>query len=95
MKEIMTIQDSFLIPGKGAVASGINPLLDGESDEYIKALIGNRVRISLAGDDGIVLEVRDVALSESLAGKKNISVILVSSDLTPLRCGARILTAEV
>ena len=46
MTEIIKIEDSFILPGKGAVISGVNPLLDCEDSKHIKALVGHRVRIA-------------------------------------------------
>jgi hypothetical protein len=90
--EIMIIEDSFLLPGKGAVVSGVNPLLDCEGGERIKALVGGRVRIAHAGGDDVVFEVKDVGVSESLVGRKNISILLDSSDLAMLTRGSRVYT---
>ena len=91
MTEIMTIEDSFLLPGKGAVISGVNTLLDGESGERIKALVSSRVRITHEGDEAI-FEVKEVGVSESIVGKKNISILLDCTDLAMLTRGRIVLT---
>jgi hypothetical protein len=92
MTEIMTIEDSFLLPEKGVVVSGINLLLDCENGERIRALIGGQVRIAHAGEDGAVFEVKDVGISESLVGKKSISILLDSSDASFFTRGSRVMS---
>ncbi|WP_448102747.1 hypothetical protein [Luteibacter jiangsuensis] len=90
MIEIMTIEDSFILSGKGAVVSGVNPSLDSEGSERVKSMVGRRVRITNVGCDDVVFEVKDVGISESLVGKKNISMLLDSDDLTMLTRGSRV-----
>lgn len=90
MLEIMAIEDSFLLAGKGSVVSGVNAKLDGESSGRIRELIGNRVRIFSADGGGLDFEVKDIGVSESLVGKKNITILLESSDLANFARGSRV-----
>lgn len=92
MTEIMTIEDAFILPGKGVVISGVNSLLDSESAEWIKALIGSRVRVAHAGGHDATFKVKDVGISESLLGSKNVSILVDSVGLDLLARGGRVLT---
>ena len=94
MTEIMKIEDSFLLLNVGLVVSGINPLLDHLSSEAIKVKIGKRVRIALKNGGNIDCEVRDVAVSNSLVGKKNISVVLDTNNTSSINQGSCLLAIE-
>ncbi|TQV86825.1 hypothetical protein [Aliikangiella coralliicola] len=76
MKQIMKVEDSFSTNEAGVIISGVNPEFDSLEPAEIKKYIGSKVRI--VSNDGQELEanVRDVAISESLVGKKNISISL-------------------
>jgi hypothetical protein len=77
MKEVMKIEDSFLIEKTGLIVSGINYQVDALSKDEVKAEIGTKVRIVLPGGKEVVdANVRDVLISDSLIGKKNISIAL-------------------
>lgn len=93
MTEIMIIEDSFLLPEKGVVVSGVNPSLDSESAERIKSFIGRRVRVAPSGEGGAVLQVKDIGVGESLTGRKSISILLDTCELNMLTRGSRVFTA--
>jgi hypothetical protein len=77
MKEVMKIEDSFLIEKTGLIVSGINYQVDALSKDEVKAEIGTKVRIVLLGGKEVVdANVREVLISDSLIGKKNISIAL-------------------
>ena len=77
MKEVMKIEDSFLIEETGLIVSGINYQVDALSKDEVKAEIGTKVRIVLpSGKEVIDANVREVLISDSLIGKKNISIAL-------------------
>lgn len=79
MDFIMTVEDSFLAQCKGVVVSGANERLDSMLREDIRKIIGTAVCVSHGGEDRL-FDVLDVAFSESLAGKRNVSILLESSD---------------
>lgn len=74
MKEIMTVEDSFSTKEVGRIVSGVNSELDSLDQSEIKQLIGNRIRIVVSEGLEIDANVRDIAISESIIGKKNISI---------------------
>ena len=76
MKEVMKIEDSFLIKETGLIVSGINYQVDALSKDKVKAEIGTKVRIVLPDGKEIDANVREVLISDSLIGKKNISIAL-------------------
>jgi hypothetical protein len=76
MKAVMKIEDSFLIAKIGLIVSGVNSQIDALSKDEVKAEIGTQVRIVLPSGEKIDTTVREVLISESLIGKKNISIAL-------------------
>ena len=76
MKAIMKIEDSFTIAKAGLIVSGVNSQIDALSKDEVKAEIGTQVRIVLPSGEKIDTTVREVLISESLIGKKNISIAL-------------------
>jgi len=73
----MKIEDSFLIEEIGLIVSGINYQVDALSKDEVKSEIGTKVRIVLPGGKEVVdANVREVLISDSLIGKKNISIAL-------------------
>jgi len=76
MKEVMKIEDSFLIKEIGLIVSGVNYQVDALSKDKVKAEIGSKVRIVLPDGKEIDANVREVLISDSLIGKKNISIAL-------------------
>jgi translation elongation factor EF-Tu-like GTPase len=93
MNFVMTVEDAFLVQNKGVVISGANERLDSMRREEIRNLIGERIRILNGGED-LFFDVLDVAFSESLAGKKNVSILLEASDETSFVRGDEVFTAE-
>lgn len=80
MKQIMIIEDSFSTKEAGVIISGINPEFDSFDSMEIKQLIGERVRVVVLSGQEFDASVRDVAISESLVGKKSISIALGEID---------------
>jgi hypothetical protein len=76
MKAIMKIEDSFLIKKTGLIVSGVNPQIDALSKNEVKAEIGTKVRIVLPSGEEVNANVREIAISDSLVGNKNISIAL-------------------
>jgi len=76
MKAVMKIEDSFLIAKTGLIVSGVNSEIDALSKDEVKAEIGTLVRIVLPNGEEIDTQVREVLISDSLVGKKNISIAL-------------------
>ncbi|MCU7929039.1 MAG: hypothetical protein KZQ97_21765 [Candidatus Thiodiazotropha sp. (ex Dulcina madagascariensis)] len=74
MKEIMTVEDSFSTKEAGVIVSGVNTEFDPLDQSEIKQLIGDRIRIVVSEGLEIDVNVRDIAISESIVGKKNISI---------------------
>lgn len=72
----MIVEDSFLTKEAGLVVSGINEQFNSMDEEEIKQLIGDKVRIVIKEGQEIDADVKDIAISESLIGKKNISIAL-------------------
>jgi hypothetical protein len=83
----IAVEDSFPLPDRGVVVSGVNLLFDREASETIKALIGDRVRLHRAGEDDRLGSVLDVAVSESLIGRTNISVLVADAELRTIARG--------
>ncbi|PHS29642.1 MAG: hypothetical protein COA95_11580 [Methylophaga sp.] len=71
MKEIMHVEDAFSVKDIGVIVSGRNPIFESMTTAEIKFLVGSRVRIA---EDSF--EVKDVVVSESFLGKKNVSIAL-------------------
>jgi hypothetical protein len=90
MIPIISVEDSFAIPSRGIVVSGVNSLLDNEAHDSIKSLIGECVRICRFGEDDLLAEVLEVTISESLIGKKNISILLADGGFGPIARGTGI-----
>jgi hypothetical protein len=76
MKAVMKIEDSFLIAKTGLIVSGVNSEIDALSKDEVKAQIGTVVRIVLPNGEEIDTQVREVLISDSIVGKKNISIAL-------------------
>jgi len=76
MKAIMKIEDSFLTAKTGLIVSGVNSQIDALTKDDVKAEIGTKVRIVLPNGKEIDTMVREVLISDSLIGKKNISIAL-------------------
>jgi hypothetical protein len=76
MLEIMQVEDSFSTKEAGIIISGVNPAFDAMKADEIKSCIGKRVRIVSPDGREVNTAVRDVAISESLIGNKNISIAL-------------------
>ena len=76
MKAIMKIEDSFLIAKTGLIVSGVNSQIDTLTKDDVKAEIGTKVKIVLPNGKEIDTTVREVLISDSLVGKKNISIAL-------------------
>ncbi|MEN8220214.1 MAG: hypothetical protein ABFS56_28460 [Pseudomonadota bacterium] len=76
MKAVMKIEDSFLIKKTGLIVSGVNSQVDALSKNEVKAEIGTKVRIVLPSGEEVDANVREIAISDSLVGKKNISIAL-------------------
>lgn len=76
MKEIMTIEDSFSTKEAGVIVSGVNPDFDSLDQTAIKKIIGGKVRVVAIDGSEINAPVRDIAISESIVGRKNISIAL-------------------
>ncbi|MEK8016175.1 MAG: hypothetical protein VSS75_004845 [Candidatus Parabeggiatoa sp.] len=76
MKAVMKIEDSFLIAKTGLIVSGVNSKIDALSKDEVKAEIGTQVKIVLPSGEEIETQVREVLISDSLVGKKNISIAL-------------------
>jgi hypothetical protein len=74
MKQIMKIEDSFSTKEAGVIVSGINSEFDSFDFVTIKQLIGEKVRIIEQNGQELEVDVRDVAINESLVGKKSISI---------------------
>jgi hypothetical protein len=86
MELIMKVEDSFHAEGRRVVVSGSNERLDSLGREEIASLIGSQVCIRCRGED-CLLDVLDIAFSESLAGKRNISILLECPPETTLARG--------
>jgi hypothetical protein len=67
---LFLVEDSFLVPGKGIVVSGVNPSFEDETNEDIVSIVGGRVRIHIGGEVDRLVSVLDVEVGESLAGKE-------------------------
>jgi hypothetical protein len=93
MTLIITVEDSFFLPDKGIVVSGVNPLLDHEDRDSIKSLIGERVRICRDGEDDFFVDVLDFGFSESLIGKKNITILLADTGFGMIDRGVGVFVA--
>lgn len=76
MKPIMSVEDSFSTKDTGIVVSGVNSDFDSLDPAEIKQLIGDRIRVVMQEDLEFDANVRDIAISESIVGKKNISIAL-------------------
>jgi hypothetical protein len=76
MKVVMKIEDSVRIEKTGLIVSGVNSQIDALSKDEVKAGIGTQVRIVLPTGEEIDTYVREVLISDSLVGKKNISIAL-------------------
>lgn len=76
MKVVMKIEDSVRLDKTGLIVSGVNSQIDALSKEEVKAEIGTQVRIVLPSGEKIDTHVREVLISDSLVGKKNISIAL-------------------
>jgi len=76
MKVVMKIEDSVRIEKTGLIVSGVNSEIDALSKDEVKAEIGTQVRIVLPSGEEIETDVREVLISDSLVGKKNISIAL-------------------
>ena len=74
MKEIMHVEDAFSVKDIGVIVSGRNPIFESMTTAEIKFLVGSKVRI--AEDSKESFEVKDVVVSESFLGKKNVSIAL-------------------
>ena len=74
MKQIMTIEDSFSTKEAGVIISGVNSDFDSLDLMKIKQLIGDKVRVVGQNGHELYADVKDIAISESLVGKKNISI---------------------
>lgn len=82
MKKLIDIHDSFLKSDKKLVLGGTNNLLDKLSKEEIKGLVGKMIILKRPGLEDMLLHVLDVDISNSMANKKNI-FILVNEKLAP------------
>ena len=76
MREIMKVQDAFVVPGLGLVISGTNPELDDLDSNQIKSLIGDFVLIRSPNGKEMQFKMCGVDASASLIGKKNINISL-------------------
>lgn len=75
MTKIMKIFEVHTIPNKGVVIGGTNVALNNFSREEICALIGKQIEIhTLKGT--LYANVIDIEVTKSLAGKKNIFILL-------------------
>jgi hypothetical protein len=95
MTLLFSVEDSFFIPGKGIVVSGVNPSFDGESHEDIVSIIGGLVRIHIDNEVDRIGNVLDVGVGESLTGKKNISILLADDGLGGIARGATVFAAKL
>lgn len=76
MKEIMKIEDSFSTQKAGLIVSGVNPQFDLLPSNEIKLFIGTDVCIVMPNGKSVNANIQEIGISESLIGKKNISIAL-------------------
>jgi len=92
MKEIMTIADVLEFPGRGYAIGGVNPSLDERSADEIRALVGDEIEVHAGRGDVYRVRVVDVQVTNSIADKKNIFVLVpMDVDKSRLRVGAKVL----
>lgn len=76
MKKIMSVEDSFSTKEAEIIISGVNSEFDSVDPAEIKQLIGDKIRLVMQEGLEFDVNVRDIAISESIVGKKNISIVL-------------------
>lgn len=76
MKQVITVEDSFSTDKAGLIVSGVNSEFDPMSTEDIKSSVGSKVRVVTTNGDEFEAGVLDLSVSESLVGKKSISIAL-------------------
>ena len=76
MKRIMVVEDSFSTKNAGVIISGVNPEFDFLDSAEIKRLIGTKIKVVIAEGFELDVDVKEIAISESLVGKKNISIAM-------------------
>ena len=76
MTQIMKVEDAFFAQEIGLVISGVNRDFDHLKKDEIKSKVGKRIKIVSPDGQTIRATVKDVAIGESIIGKKNISIAI-------------------
>jgi hypothetical protein len=76
MNQIMVVEDSFSTKEAGVIVSGVNPEFDTLDPTEIKRLIGAKIKVVMAEGLEIDVNVKEIAISESLVGNKSITIAM-------------------
>lgn len=76
MQKIMSIFDVFESPNRGVVVGGVNDELNRLSPAEMRSLVGETIELHNPSGSVAEFAVVDVETSSSLAGQKNIFILL-------------------
>lgn len=93
-RQLMTVHDVHIVPGRGAALVGTDEDIAGLSHDDLRDVVGSQVELRIPGEASRAVDTLSVEISTSLSGGRNIFILVPEGTVDATAVGGVVWSAR-